>query len=129
MDFDGGHPIPNYERSVTEVVVDALEIVYDSAAIGAIGIDELTDSAGSWNRLDTYKVQAIIAAMLEAGSPLLRKSDDDKTVIFGTSGLWLMEDALGHNDENIDCYEVAQASLVKSGFFKLLEAKLAERAS
>ena len=124
MDFIEQYPQPiDNEIEATKIVVNALFKVYDMPIIASY---LATEVARETNATPT-DIDAVMAAMLEASSPLIRKAGDG-VISFGTSGLWLIEDGFNYNDDEINGIEVVHASLAKSGFFKLLETKCAERA-
>lgn len=107
------------DAEVTQVAVEALFFVCLSDNLRSF--DDVIENVSGTTGHDVGRCSQVIARLVDSQHlmhPVESAPDDGSKIIFGTKGLWLLEDAFAHNDESIDSMALAQRILTQDRFFK-----------
>ncbi len=110
------------EEQVCRIATEALLAVYNSAAdLTAEAIIEQTVAALDE---DTGCVSRVVRSLFEYKDPYLQESSNPKyKTMFGSVGLWLIEDCFMHHEDSVDDTEIAKRSLSRTIMPLLIESK------
>jgi hypothetical protein len=102
------------ESDVTKIAVSALFAVYESTKLTEDGIYSVVRQETG---MDDWTIDPVVVRLFE-NKYLQLSNESEQAVVFGTSGLWLLESAFTHGQEDIDSMAVAERILRDSGFFR-----------
>lgn len=88
-------------EDVTQVVLETLLCVYHSKA--DLSRSDLVEQVGSVTGFDASSVTTVVDKLFSHEKAYLRDSEDPQyKTIFGTEGLWLLENVYMHNEETVN---------------------------